>query len=247
MAENIERPGAQEWVPQGAGVDALREAAPACRGCELWEPATQVVFSAGNPSAPVALVGEQPGDQEDLRGIPFVGPAGQLLQRAMEEAGLAREDVYVTNAVKHFRFAPRGKRRIHATPEAAHVTACKPWLVAELAAVAPRVVVCLGATAVRSLLGTQVKVMRDRGTPMVRETSTGTTTFLVTAHPSSVLRVPDDARDAAYAALVADLAVVADLAAGRAPEAVAPAPPAPAPAQEQLAAQEELPVGGAGS
>jgi DNA polymerase len=247
MAEKIERPGAQHWVPEGGGVDALREAAAACRGCELWEPATQVVFSAGNPAAPVAMVGEQPGDQEDLRGIPFVGPAGQLLQRAMGEAGLAREDVYVTNAVKHFRFAPRGKRRIHATPEASHVTACKPWLVAELAAVAPRVVVCLGATAVRALLGTQVKVLRDRGTPMVRETSAGTTTFVVTAHPSSVLRVPDDVRDAAYAALVADLGVVARLAAGQPPEAADPAPPASAPAREQLAAQEELPVGGAGA
>src|SRR5919199_4587022 len=122
----VERPGAQEWVPEGVpDVEALRAAAPSCRGCELWEPATQVVFSAGNPSAPVALVGEQPGDSEDQRGVPFVGPAGQLLQRAMEEAGLSRDQVYVTNAVKHFRFTPRGKRRIHATPEAAHITACK--------------------------------------------------------------------------------------------------------------------------
>lgn len=206
-----ERPGAQQWVPSDGGIDALREAAPSCRGCELWEPATQVVFSAGNPAAPVALVGEQPGDSEDLRGVPFVGPAGQLLQKAMADADLPRESVYVTNAVKHFRFTPRGRRRIHATPEAAHIAACKPWLVRELAVLAPQVVVCLGATAVRALLGTQVKVMRDRGTPMVRPTSTGEVTFLVTAHPSSVLRVPDDARDAAYAALVADLALVPGL------------------------------------
>jgi uracil-DNA glycosylase len=206
-----QRPGAQQWVPPDADLDALRAAAPDCRGCELWEPATQVVFSAGNASAPVALVGEQPGDSEDLRGVPFVGPAGQLLQRAMEEAGLARDQVYVTNAVKHFRFTPRGKRRIHATPEAAHITACKPWLVEELRVVAPHVVVCLGATAVRALLGTQVRVMRDRGVPMPRETSRGEVLFVVTAHPSSVLRVPDDAREAAHAALVADLRVVAGL------------------------------------
>ncbi len=207
------RPGAQEWLPSDGGLEALRAAAPACRGCELWEPATQVVFSAGNPTAAIAMVGEQPGDVEDTRGIPFVGPAGQLLQRAMVDAGVAREDVYVTNAVKHFRFTPRGKRRIHATPEAAHVAACKPWLRAELAAVAPRVVVCLGATAAKALLGSQVRVMRDRGRPMPRETSAGTCVFMVTAHPSSVLRVPDvdGARDEAYAALVADLTMLPGL------------------------------------
>jgi DNA polymerase len=205
-----ERPGAQEWVPEGGDVEALRAAAPACRGCELWEPATQVVFSAGNPSGRVVLVGEQPGDAEDRQGIPFVGPAGRLLQKAVDEAGLPRDDVYVTNAVKHFRYTPRGKRRIHATPEAAHIAACKPWLVAELRAVRPEVVVCLGATAVRSLLGTTVRVMRDRGTPMVRETSLGETTFVVTVHPSSVLRGPEDQRDTAFAALVADLRVVVE-------------------------------------
>lgn len=205
-----DRPGAQEWVPEGADVDALRAAAPDCRGCELWEPATQVVFSAGNDSGRVVLVGEQPGDVEDRTGVPFVGPAGRLLQKALDEAGLAREDVYVTNAVKHFRYTPRGKRRIHATPEAAHVAACRPWLVAELRAVRPEVVVCLGATAVRSLLGTTVRVLRDRGTPMVRGTSLGETTFVVTVHPSSVLRGPEDQRDSAFAALVADLRVVAE-------------------------------------
>lgn len=110
------RPGAQEWVPDGGGIDALRAAAPGCRGCELWEPATQVVFSAGDPQAPVVMVGEQPGDVEDRRGVPFVGPAGTLLQRAVDEAGLARSDLYVTNAVKHFRFETRGTRRIHRRP-----------------------------------------------------------------------------------------------------------------------------------
>ena len=224
--EAPERPGAQQWVPRvGRGAEAvaqLRSAVPACRGCELFAPATQAVFSAGNPGAPIALVGEAPGDVEDTRGIPFVGPAGQLLQRALGEAGVARESVYVTNAVKHFGFTPRGGRRIHATPSVAHVMACRPWLVAELAAVAPAVVVCMGATAARSLLGTGVKVTRDRGRPAVHTTSAGRTVFLVTAHPSSVLRVPDEdgARDKAYAALVADLATLPGLVAGG-PDAVA--------------------------
>jgi uracil-DNA glycosylase len=211
-AQHIERPGAQEWVPEGADIDALRAAAPACRGCELWEPATQVVFSAGNPRARVVLVGEQPGDSEDLRGVPFVGPAGRLLQRAMDEAGLPREDVYVTNAVKHFRYTPRGKRRIHATPETAHITACKPWLTAELRAVAPDVVACLGATAVKALLGAEFRVLRDRGTPIVRETSLGERTFVISVHPSSILRGSPEDRDRAFAAHVADLRVVAEVA-----------------------------------
>lgn len=206
-----ERPGAQEWVPAGGDVEQLRAAAPGCRGCELWEPATQVVFSAGNPSAPVVLVGEQPGDVEDQRGVPFVGPAGRLLQKAVDEAGLSRDDVYVTNAVKHFRFVQRGKRRIHATPEAAHVAACKPWLAAELQAVAPEVVVCMGATAVRSLLGTGPRVMRDRGQPIVRDTSLGPRSFVITVHPSSILRGSPEDRDAAFAAHVADLRVVAEI------------------------------------
>lgn len=237
-AQTPERPGAQEWVPQvGHGPDAvagLRAAVPACRGCELHEAATQAVFSAGNPSAQIALVGEAPGDVEDTRGIPFVGPAGQLLQRALGEAGVARDSVYVSNAVKHFGFTPRGNRRIHATPSVAHVLACRPWLVAELAAVAPTVVVCMGATAARSLLGTGIKVTRDRGKPVVHTTSAGRTIFLVTAHPSSVLRVPDEdgARDKAYAALVADLATLPALVAGG-PDAIAPEEP-DEPVQEGL-------------
>src|SRR5918999_1243179 len=132
---------AAPWVPDGADIAELRAAAVDCRGCELWEPATQVVFSAGNPRARLALVGEQPGDEEDRRGIPFVGPAGRLLQRALDEAGIDRGDVYVTNAVKHFRFTSTGpgKRRIHATPDRAHLEACKPWLVAEMRLVDPDV------------------------------------------------------------------------------------------------------------
>jgi uracil-DNA glycosylase family protein len=209
--ERIERPGAQEWVPDGADMEALRSAAPACRGCELWEPATQVVFSAGDVHAKVALVGEQPGDVEDREGIPFVGPAGKLLQRALDEAGLDRAQVYVTNAVKHFRFTPRGNRRIHATPEMAHITACRPWLVAELRIVDPAVVVVLGSTAAKSLLGADFRVTRHRGEVVRRETSRGPRDFVPTVHPSSVLRAPDGQRDEAYGALVADLRVVAGL------------------------------------
>jgi DNA polymerase len=203
----VERPGAGQWVPADADVAALREAAPACRGCELWEPATQVVFSAGNPHGRVALVGEQPGDVEDQRGIPFVGPAGRLLQRAVEEAGLPREEVYVTNAVKHFRFEQRGKRRIHQTPELAHISACRPWLQAELQAVDPELVVVLGATAAKALLGPDVRVTKERGHLLRRATTRGERAFLPTVHPSSVLRVPDRDRETAYAALVADLRV----------------------------------------
>ena len=140
-------------MPDGADVEGLRVAARGCRGCELWEPATQVVFSAGNPAAPLALVGEQPGDAEDRQGIPFVGPAGTLLQRALADAGVAVAHVYVTNAVKHFRFTERGKRRIHATPRCRHIKACRPWLEAELRLVDPALIVCLGATAAKALLG----------------------------------------------------------------------------------------------
>ena len=209
--ERPQRPGAQEWVPEGADIEALRRAAPACRGCELWEPATQVVFSAGDVHARVALVGEQPGDVEDREGLPFVGPAGRLLQRALDEAGVDRGHVYVTNAVKHFRFTPRGNRRIHQTPEMAHIVACRPWLVAELRDVDPEVVVVLGSTAAKSLLGADFRVTRHRGEVIRRETSRGERAFVPTVHPSSVLRVPDDQRDVAYGALVTDLRVVAGL------------------------------------
>ena len=212
----IERPGAQQWVPDGADIGALRAAAPQCRGCELWEPATQVVFSAGNPSARIALVGEQPGDVEDRRGLPFVGPAGRLLQGALDEAGVTREDVYVTNAVKHFRFTERGKRRLHQTPEMAHITACRPWLVAELRDVDPELVVLLGATAAKSLLGADFRVTRHRGELIEKETSRGTRLFLPTVHPSSVLRAPQDQQEEARQALVADLRVGATHIAGTA-------------------------------
>lgn len=198
---------AAEWVPEGADIAGLKQAATQCRGCELWEPATQVVFSAGNPQAKLVLVGEQPGDVEDRRGIPFVGPAGKLLQRALDDAGAAREDLYVTNAVKHFRFKPMGKRRLHQTPDTTHILACKPWLVAELRFVDPQLVVCLGATAAKALLGPDFRVTKQRGEVLERETSVGTRRFLATVHPSSILRVADEGREAAYQGLVADLKV----------------------------------------
>jgi DNA polymerase len=202
-----DRPGAEQWVPDGADVDTLAAAAPACRGCELWAPATQVVFSTGSPTARLVLVGEQPGDREDREGEPFVGPAGRILDEALGEAGIARDDVYLTNAVKHFRFVERGPRRIHKTPAVAHIRACLPWLTAELAAVRPRVVVALGATAARAVLGRDVTVGDVRGR-VLDETDAR---VVVTAHPSSVLRLREKAeRAAALAALVADLRTASD-------------------------------------
>jgi DNA polymerase len=202
---------AADFVPAEADLDGLRSAAAGCRGCELWEPATQTVFSAGTAKARLALVGEQPGDQEDRQGVPFVGPAGRLLQRAVDDVGLPRGEVYVSNAVKHFRFrqAGPGKRRIHQTPDRAHIDACRPWLVAELRLVDPKVIVVLGATAAKALLGPSVRVTRERGQVLERDTSLGVRLFVPTVHPSSVLRGDD--RDAAYAALVADLQVAAGL------------------------------------
>jgi DNA polymerase len=200
---------AETWVPVGAGVDELRQAAEACRGCELWEPATQVVFSAGNPAGALMLVGEQPGDQEDRRGIPFVGPAGQLLQRALAEAGVAVGDVYVTNAVKHFRFTERGKRRIHATPQITHIKACRPWLEAEIDAVDPAVIVCLGATAAKSLLGPGFRLTQQRGVVLEQPAPVVARRVLATLHPSAVLRTQGPEHDEAFAGLVTDLRTAA--------------------------------------
>ena len=200
---------AEAWIPAEADIEGLRAAAPSCRGCELWEPATQVVFSAGNPQARIALVGEQPGDVEDQRGIPFVGPAGTLLQRALADAGVGVRDVYVTNAVKHFRFTLRGKRRIHATPQMAHIKACRPWLEAELTRVDPTLIVCLGATAAKSLLGSAFRVTQQRGQVLQLPTPIGERQVLATIHPSAVLRAQGDEHEQAYAGLVADLQVAA--------------------------------------
>jgi DNA polymerase len=201
---------AAEWVPPNADIEELRAAAVACKGCELWEPATQVVFSAGNPRAPMVLVGEQPGDAEDRQGIPFVGPAGKLLQRALSDAGVAVGDVYVTNAVKHFRFTERGKRRIHATPQVSHIQACRPWLEAELTNVNPTLIVCLGATAARSLLGASFRVTQQRGIVLELPTPVGERRVLATVHPSSVIRATGEDRDVAYGSLVDDLRVASD-------------------------------------
>jgi len=206
---------AAAWVPASADIAQLRQAATECRGCELWEPATQVVFSAGNPRAPMVLVGEQPGDVEDQRGIPFVGPAGRLLQRALAEAGVAVGDVYVTNAVKHFRFTESGKRRIHATPQLTHLTACRPWLEAELTAVDPRLVVCLGASAAKSLLGPAFRLTRQRGQVLELPTPVGVRPILATIHPSAVLRTQrGPEHDEAFAGLVSDLRTAAAAATG---------------------------------
>jgi len=196
---------AAPWVPEHADIAELRQAATECRGCELWKPATQVVFSAGNPKAPLALVGEQPGDVEDRKGIPFVGPAGRLLHDALDDVGVPREDVYVTNAVKHFRFTERGKRRIHATPQVSHITACLPWLEAELTLVDPALIVCLGATAARALLGSSFRVTKQRGQVLELATPVGIRPVLATVHPSAVLRAVGEDRDEAFAGLVADL------------------------------------------
>jgi uracil-DNA glycosylase family protein len=196
---------AAEWVPDEGGVAELKEAAKACHGCELWEPATQVVFSAGSPTASIMLVGEQPGDVEDQQGIPFVGPAGRLLQKALDEAGADRASLYVTNAVKHFRFTWRGKRRLHQTPEMSHVVACRPWLEAEITRVDPQLIVVLGATAAKSLLGGTFRVTRERGHVFERDTPLGGKRFLATIHPSAILRMDADVRDQGYADFVADL------------------------------------------
>ncbi|MBW9109801.1 UdgX family uracil-DNA binding protein [Microbacterium ureisolvens] len=204
---DVERPGAEKWVPSGADVDRLREAVQGCRGCELWRDATQAVFGDGEAPARMMLVGEQPGDKEDLAGEPFVGPAGRVLAQALDEAGIARDGIYLTNAVKHFRFEQRGKRRIHQRPDAGNIAACRPWLEAEFAAVDPAVVVCLGATAARAVLGRVVKIGAERGTPLESEGRT----VVVTIHPSAVLRLRDSSeRGAAIAGLVADLRLAAE-------------------------------------
>ncbi|MEV0165043.1 UdgX family uracil-DNA binding protein [Nonomuraea fuscirosea] len=195
--------GAAEFLPDRFDLDTLRRAAAGCEGCDLFRNATQAVFGEGPRRARFMLVGEQPGDREDREGHPFVGPAGRILDRGLEEAGIARDDVYLTNAVKHFSFVPRGKRRIHQKPTAAEIDACRPWLEAELSVVRPGVVVVLGATAARSLLGREFKVTRQRGEPV----PLGDALAVATVHPSAVLRAPD--RDEAYAGFLADLRAAA--------------------------------------
>lgn len=184
----------------------LRNAARGCRDCSLWANATQTVFGEGNAHAKVMLVGEQPGDQEDIKGLPFVGPAGQLLDRALERAGVDRRTVYVTNAVKHFKWEPRGKRRLHKTPAQREIEACRQWIEGEIRAVKPRVIVCLGATAARSLLGKDFRVSRERG-KFVK--SAYAPFVFATLHPSAILRAPDDAsREAGLEQLIEDFSLI---------------------------------------
>jgi uracil-DNA glycosylase family protein len=200
-----------DLLPDRPTLSNVRAVAAGCKACHLYKLGTQTVFGEGPRRAEIMLVGEQPGDAEDLAGHPFVGPAGRVLDRALEEAGIDRRTVYVTNVVKHFKWEPRGKRRIHAKPNSAEIVACRPWLETEIALVKPRVLVCLGATAAQALLGRAFKVSRQRG-----ETVESPLAPIVTAtvHPSSILRAPDDeARRAEMSRFVADLKKVAAMSA----------------------------------
>jgi len=180
---------AQPLIPPKPTLPALRAAASGCKACDLWKTGTQTVFGEGRPGSKIMFVGEQPGDREDRAGSPFVGPAGLLLDRALSEAGINRAEAYVTNAVKHFKWEPRGKRRIHKKPRASEIEACKPWLEAEIAVVKPRLVVCLGATAAQALLGRTFSVTRQRG-ELLESKLAGR--VMATVHPSSLLRLTDE-------------------------------------------------------
>jgi uracil-DNA glycosylase len=203
-ANRSDRPPAP--VPARLSVKSLREAVHDCRACDLWEGATQAVMGEGAAHASLVLVGEQPGDREDIEGHPFVGPAGRVLDQGLEAAGIRRNDVYITNAVKHFRYKLRGKRRIHQKPDRWPVAACFPWLQAELAVVKPAALVCLGATAGQQLLGSHIRIGRDRGRPIDSDLA-GLVT--VTTHPSAILRAEDEDREQAMEQFVADLTAVA--------------------------------------
>lgn len=200
---------AARLIPEAPTLPKLREAAAGCTACPLYLRGTQTVFGAGPAQAPVMLVGEQPGDAEDIAGQPFVGPAGKLLDRALDEAGIDRKRAYVTNAVKHFKWVPRGKRRIHSKPSAMEIRACIPWLEAEIDLVAPKVIVCLGATAAQALLGKDFRVTRQRGAFVQSSLAPYVT---ATVHPSSLLRAPDEAaRRKEMGRFVADLRKVAEV------------------------------------
>jgi DNA polymerase len=195
--------GADAFIPETRSLAVLREAVQQCQGCDLYLKAAQAVFGEGPKSARVLLVGEQPGNEEDQQGLPFVGPAGRILDRALEEAGIRRTQTYVTNAVKHFKFEERGKRRIHKKPSTAQVNACHPWLGAEIQTIKPNVIVCLGATAAQVLLGPDFRLTRQRG---VAIPSSRGMKIVATVHPSAILRAPDsEQRHQEYARFVADL------------------------------------------
>src|SRR4051794_31979096 len=199
---------AADFLPARRSLPALREAAAGCRGCHLWQIGTQTVFGEGSPDAEVMFVGEQPGDAEDKAGKPFVGPAGRVFDDALVEAGIDRSVTYVTNAVKHFKWQARGKRRIHQKPNWTEMTACRPWLEAELAVVEPRVLVLLGATAAQTLLGRQFRVTQSRGQLIESDLAEAVT---ATVHPSSILRGEPSEREQNFRAFVTDLKVVAKL------------------------------------
>ena len=205
---------AEQLIPPKPSLKRLREAAATCRACPLWRTGTQTVFGKGSPRARLMLVGEQPGDREDRAGEPFVGPAGEVLSKALTEAGIDRSEAYVTNVVKHFKWTQgRGKRRLHQRPNTEEVGACRPWLESELDVVRPEVLVCLGATAAKALLGSKVRVTKDRGRFLESDIAPAVS---VTVHPSSILRIDDDEeRRAARAELVADLAKIAKRLNGR--------------------------------
>jgi DNA polymerase len=208
---------ASDFLPHRLSLPALRRAADECEGCPLYQHATQAVFGEGSADARVVIVGEQPGDEEDLAGRPFIGPAGRLLDQLMRAAGLPRDLVYVTNAVKHFKWIPSGKRRIHQKPNGAEVEACRPWLEAELAVVRPDALVLMGATAAQSLLGRAFRVTRSRGVPFRSRFADWT---LATVHPSSLLRIPDEIeRRAARTLFIHELELVAQRLRGRGAEA----------------------------
>jgi uracil-DNA glycosylase len=195
---------AEPWIPEQPTLPSLIAAARKCEGCDLYKAATQTVFGEGQSGARLFLVGEQPGDYEDRQGRPFVGPAGRILDRALEGAGIDRAEAYVTNAVKHFRFEERGKRRIHKKPSSVQIVACRPWLEAELKVIKPDIVVCMGATAVQSLAGRDVRVLRDRGKLLESALARG---LVVTVHPSALLRLPDRSQfEEEYDLFVRDLA-----------------------------------------
>ena len=199
-----EDPGsARALIPEQATLPGLQAAAARCQACDLYKTGTQTVFGDGAPHAQVMFVGEQPGDREDLEGKPFVGPAGRLLDDALRAAGIDRNQVYITNAVKHFKWKPQGKRRLHQKPNVAEITACRPWLDAEIAVVKPHILVCLGATAAQALLGRDFRVTLQRGQFIERP---GLPLMMATVHPSSILRAPDDeSRELEMQAFVADL------------------------------------------
>lgn len=208
-----EQQTAAPLVPDHPTIDRLQDAAAGCRACDLWRTGTQTVFGGGSRSARIVFVGEQPGDEEDVQGRPFVGPAGRLLDKALVDAGIDRRDVYVTNVVKHFKWEPRGKKRIHKKPNGREIRACRPWLDAEVNVLEPDLIVCLGATAAQALLGSKFLVSKRRGEFI--ETPGGATLF-ATVHPSSILRAPDsETRRLEYARFVADLRLLGEWLAGR--------------------------------